>query len=163
MKTLLLLRHGKAERSADGGDSSRALTERGRSDSAAMGREVARIAGILDCVVTSDAKRASETAKIAAAGAGYTGEIATDPDVYAADVDTLLDIVRKLPNEHSKVMLVGHNPGFEELASALAVEGTAPISLSTAGLAHLTFDADRWKDVRAGTGKLESVTSPDDL
>ena len=160
MKTLLLLRHGKAQNDAPHGDKARHLTGRGRRQAAEMGGRLPEIAGRLDGVVSSDGERALETARIAVASAGYGGELTLEPDIYAADLDTLLNVVRNLPDEDDVVLMVGHNPGFEYLAAALAEEGTQEPALPTGGLAHLRFDATRWRDVRPGTGTLAGVHTP---
>jgi phosphohistidine phosphatase len=83
------------------------------------------------------------------------------PDIYAASLDTLLDIVQGLPDEADRVMLVGHNPGFEDAAAALAAEGTPPPRLPTCGLAHLEFDVTRWRRAKPGTGRLVGVYTPE--
>ncbi len=157
MRTLLLLRHGKAQPDAPHGDKQRTLIERGRRDSATIGRKINGLVDHLDSIVTSDAQRAHETAIIAAKAAEYDGTITTEPDIYDADLDTLLDIVRHLPDNNECVMLVGHNPGFEELGAALSQEGTPPPHLPTAALAHIEFDAPHWRDVRPDAGRLLDV------
>jgi phosphohistidine phosphatase len=164
LRTLLLLRHGKAGeyRDTQQGDKARRLTAQGRREAAEMGGRLPGIAGRLDGVVSSDAERALETARIAASGAGYGGRIRVEHDLYATDVDTMLDVVRGLPDDEECVLLVGHNPSFEYLATALAEEGTNEPSLSTGGLVHLALDAARWRDVRPGTGKLLGVYAPGD-
>ena len=159
MKTLLLLRHGKAQESAPGGDKARRLNEQGRLEAAKMGGRLSHIAGRLDNVLTSDAERALETARIVASGAGYSGQVRVETDIYSADVDTLLDVVRGI-NAGECVLLVGHNPGLENLAAALAQEGTQEPTLPTGGLVHLTFEADRWRDVRPHTARLLGVYTP---
>ncbi len=160
MKTLLLLRHGKAQADAPNGDKARRLVERGRREAGAMGRRLPQPANKLDLVVSSDAHRAEETAEIAASAAGYTGHIALEPAIYAADLDTLLLIVQALPASSECVLMVGHNPGFEDLAAALASEDAPPPRLPTAGLALLQFDAQSWRDVRPGAGTLKAVWTP---
>jgi phosphohistidine phosphatase len=127
-----------------------------------MGSRLPGIAGTLDDVVSSDAERALETARIAASGAGHSGRIRVEHDLYADNVDTMLGIVRGLPDDEECVLLVGHNPSFEYLAAALAQEGTPEPSLPTGGLVHLALDAARWRDVRPGTGKLLGVYAPGD-
>lgn len=99
-------------------------------------------------------------AEIAAQAAGYGGEVVSGPDIYNASLDDLLEVVRGLPDEAGCVVMVGHNPGFENLRAALAREGTEPPTLPTAGLAHLRFGVERWSDVREGTGELVAVYSP---
>jgi phosphohistidine phosphatase len=124
-----------------------------------MGGKLSHIAGRLDNVLTSDAERALETARIVASGAGYSGQVRVEPDIYSADVDTLLDVVRGI-NAGECVLLVGHNPGLEYLSAALAQEGTQEPTLPTGGLVHLTFEADRWRDVRPHTARLLGVYMP---
>ena len=160
MKTLLVLRHAKAQKDAPNGDKARVLTERGKRNAATMGHLLPQIAPVLDRVVASDAKRAQQTATIVATGAGFVGDITTQPAIYGADLDEMVDLVHHLPNGDDCVLLVGHNPVFEELAAALAEPGTPPPSLPTAGLAHLEFDVQRWRDVREGKGKLRGVHRP---
>lgn len=157
MKTLLLLRHGKAQPDAPHGDKERTLIERGRRDSTTIGRKIKTLVDHLDSIVTSDAPRAHETAIIAAKAAGYDGTITTEPDIYDADLDTLLSIVRNLPDSNGCVMLVGHNPGFEELSAALSQQSTPLPRLPTAALAHIEFDTPHWRDVQPGTGRLLGI------
>lgn len=163
MKTLIVLRHGKAGPYArtEAGDKARALTERGVRDAGAMGKLIGTLAKP-DLVVTSDAVRARQTAELAAEGFGYEGEITLEPSIYHASLDALLDVVRKLPDGADVVVIAGHNPGFSELSWALAEEGSDPIDLPTAAFAHLRFDVSRWRDVREGGGELVGVHTPKD-
>jgi phosphohistidine phosphatase len=163
VKTLLILRHGKAQEDAPQGDKARKLVERGENDSALMGKLIKKMDLKVDGIVSSDAARAKQTAEIAAEAAHFDGKIQLDPDIYYSGLDTLLKVVRGLPDKWDSVLLVGHNPGFEELAAALAEAGAEPPSLSTAGLAWLVFeDAKKWKDVKEGSGKLRGVYRPKD-
>lgn len=159
MKTLFILRHGKAEEIAVGGDKKRALKGRGRRDAEAMGVLIGELARP-DLVVSSDAVRARQTAEIASEAFGYEGEIEFEPAIYSAGLDHLIALVRGLPNRAGSVLLVGHNPTFEDLSWGLAAEGTPPVSLPTAGFAHLEFNAARWRDVKPGKGRLVGVHSP---
>jgi phosphohistidine phosphatase len=163
MKTLLILRHGKAQEDAPRGDKARLLTERGERESALMGRLIGEMEVRPDAVVSSDAARARQTADLAARAAGFAGGIEFEPDIYGAGLDDLLGVVRGLSDKWNCVLFVGHNPGFEDLCAALAKEGTEPPQLPTAGLACLVFDkARRWKDVREGSGNLVGVYRPRD-
>ena len=163
MKTLLLLRHGRAQRDQDSpnSDKARRLIEQGRREAAEMGGRLTNIAARLDGVLSSDAERALETARITASEAGFSGQVRVEPDIYSADVDTLLGVVRGLPDAEECVLLVGHNPGLEYLAALVAQEGTPEPSLPTGGLVHLSFDAVRWRDVRPGAGRLLGVYGPE--
>ena len=159
MKTLIVMRHGKAEESAVGGDKKRALKGRGRREAEAMGGLIGELARP-DLVVSSDAVRARQTAEIASEAFGYDSAIEFEPEIYGAGLDTLIEVVRHLRNKARSVLLVGHNPGFEDLSWALAAEGEPPVSLPTAGFAHLEFDVTRWRDVKPGKGRLVGVHSP---
>jgi phosphohistidine phosphatase len=161
MKTLIVLRHGKAGPYARDrkGDKARSLTERGLRDAKTMGKLIGTLVEPT-LVVSSDAVRARQTAEIASEAFGYQGKIKLEPDIYDADLDTLIDVVRGLPDTADVIMIAGHNPGFSDLSWALAEEGTPSVELPTAAFAHLEFDAEKWRDVRAGTGKLVGVHTP---
>ncbi len=161
MKTLIVLRHGKAGPYAQSkaGDKARTLVERGLREAEAMGRLIKTLVQPA-LVVSSDAVRARQTAEIASEAFGYMGKVKLEPAIYNAELDTLLGVVRGLPDAASVVMIAGHNPGFSELAWALAEEGSAPVELPTAAFAHLEFDAEKWRDVRPGTGRLVGVHTP---
>jgi phosphohistidine phosphatase len=161
MKTLVILRHGKAEESAAGGDKQRALKGRGRRDSEAMGVLIGELARP-DLVVSSDAVRARQTAEIASEAFGYEGQIKLEPAIYSAGLDNLLRLVQRLPDKADSVLLVGHNPTFEDVSVSLAAEGTPPVYLPTAAFAHLEFDVSHWRDVKPGRGRLVGVHSPKD-
>jgi phosphohistidine phosphatase len=164
MKTLYILRHGKAEEHSPRGDKARVLAPRGERNSRTMGERLRGLAPAIDLFVSSDAERARQTAEIAARAAGFDGAVAIEPEIYAAPLDALLEVVRSLPDAASTAVIVGHNPGFEDLSTALAPDGTAPVRLPTAGLAHLEFPAaNRWRDLREGSGRLVSVHTPKEL
>jgi phosphohistidine phosphatase len=163
MKTLLLLRHAKTEKSAPEGDKARALTERGERDAATIGRKILEIAGCPDVIVASNARRAQQTAEIVTAETGYTGPVTTEPAIYGADPDDLLRLVRHLPDGTACALLIGHNPGFEELSGMLAGADAPHQHLPTAGVAYLEFDVGRWRNVRAGAGRLRGIYSPKEL
>ncbi len=163
MKTLLIFRHGKAERDAPQGDTARALTPRGVRDTEAMARYLAGLVGSPDRVVTSDARRAQQTAALAAHLLGCTEAVTTLPAVYGAGLDALEHIVRQLSDSADCVLLVGHNPGLEELGASLAESGTPEEHLPTAGVLHLEFDAPHWRDVRPGTGRVRGLYAPETL
>jgi phosphohistidine phosphatase len=160
MKTLIILRHGKAVDVLISGDKKRELTERGLRDAEAMGRLIGSEVGVPDLIVSSDAKRARQTAEIAGKAAGYEGEVAYEPAIYDASVDMLMGVVRSLPDSADYVILVGHNPGFQSLSADLAADGAEPPRLPTSAFAHLQFDATSWHNVRSGTGRLVAVHWP---
>jgi phosphohistidine phosphatase len=160
MKTLLILRHAKSQSDAPAGDRARELTERGHRNAAAMGAHIHNLIGTPDAIIASDATRARQTAEIVAPAVDLTAPLTVEPRIYAADPDTLLAVVRRIPDEIQTAIIVGHNPGFEELAAALAGNPEHGVRLPTSGLAVLEFDVERWDAVRAGSGLLRAVATP---
>ena len=160
MKTLLVLRHAKTQSDAPAGDHARELTGRGHRNAAAMGAYIHKLTGTPDVIITSDATRARQTAEIVASAVDFTGPLTAEPRIYAAELDTLLAVVRRIPDEFRSAMIIGHNPGFEELATALTGNHDDEIRLPTSGLALLEFDVKRWDAVREGGGRLREVATP---
>ena len=158
MKTLLILRHGKAEAYSPQGDKERALTAWGERDAASVGAEILETFGCPDLIVASDAKRARQTAQIVAVVVGYPVEIETRGEIYEASVSDLLGVVHQLPASAGCVLLVGHNPGLEQLAGGLDAEAIAPLPLTTTGLAPLRFDATRWDAIQPRNGRRVPMT-----
>lgn len=163
VKTLILLRHGKAQPDEPEGDHARVLTKRGRRQAAAIGSYIGREIGIPDAIITSDAARAEITAELAAEAMGYVGDLTLVPHLYAADVNTLLAAIRSILESVDTALVVGHNPGFEEVAAALAGIDEDDVLLPTAAFAHITFDTENWDNARRGTGHWEGIVTPKDL
>ncbi len=164
---LMLLRHGKSDWSTATGDFDRPLTGRGKRGAKGAGVWLSRIKSIPDHIVTSPARRAWGTAHRAAANMGLEQEaIVRDERIYAADVSDLLQVLRECPNQARRVMLVGHNPGLEELVEYLAddlVEIPADGKLMpTATIAWLTMSGS-WSELDAGCAQLKAITRPSDM
>jgi len=168
MKTLTLLRHAKSGWDAPAArDFDRTLNARGRKAARAMGREMKRLGLDFDLVLASPAARVTET--LTELAQGYGGAVATEFDehIYLASPETLVEIVRAADDAYARLLIVGHNPGMERLALLLAQEGALRDSIAakypTGALAELRFEAARWRDVTAGTGRLERFIRPRDL
>lgn len=160
MKTLLILRHGKAEnkgKETTASDHPRTLTGRGRAEASEMGRRLAARGVRPDLIVSSDARRAYQTATLAATELPEAAPIHLDPAVYDGGLDSLLGVIQRQPDTAACVVVVGHNPGFEDLASALVGQRVA---LPTGGLACVTFAADAWAAAGEGSGTLAWLASP---
>ena len=165
MKHLTLLRHGKSDRDARyRTDYDRPLKERGRRDAPQMGEYLASLDLVPDLIVSSPAERARMTAELFAEGAGYDEAIDWDEGIYAASAAELMAILRRQPDDADHVLFVGHNPGFEDLTSALAGIGqrgaTYGVRIPTASAVHIALDVARWKDVRPGCGELLWLMTP---
>lgn len=170
-KTLLILRHGKSDWTTGLEDFSRPLIARGRLGSQKMGAWLKRQKLIPDYVLSSPAARARGTTEAACWAMGVAGKkICWDQRVYAAPVDALVAALADCPKGADRVMLVGHNPGLEELVHFLS-QGPITIPedgkmLPTAALAVLEFEGE-WDKLRCGGATVSSVTRvgdlPDDL
>lgn len=129
MDRLILLRHGKAEpHSGSGEDIDRRLTSRGVKDSAAMGETLAHLGMVPDLALVSPAARTRET-WAAAEPAFPKAETRLDPDLYLADPGAVRHAAEAAGRERATVMVVGHNPGLQELTVRLLAEGGAPPAL----------------------------------
>lgn len=165
MRTLLLLRHGKAVAAEPDKDHDRALAPRGRQQADTIATLLARLGLQPEVALVSDARRTVETAEHALAGSAT--EIAIEPTLYAASAETLLDRARAAPDTARRVMLVGHNPGIGELARLLEGSGEpqAVIALHegfpTGTLAVFEFDAESWTALKPGSGSLTRFIVPE--
>lgn len=155
MKRLTLLRHAKPERdSPTGRDLDRPLSERGRTDATRLGQEIRDLGLVFDLVLASPAKRVVETIK-AIGGLSPT----CDERIYNASPGELLSIVQQVDGHVESLMLVGHNPGFEELASML---GGNPVGMSAGALLQVGLPIDDWRDAGNDRGRLVRHINPED-
>ncbi|MEN8204940.1 MAG: histidine phosphatase family protein [Pseudomonadota bacterium] len=163
-RELLLLRHGKSDWSTGLDDFHRPLTDRGKRGAQRIGVWLAQQKMVPDFIVTSPAERALVTAQKACKAMGNGDEgIQRDRRLYAAGIDELVAVLGDCPPDAGRVMLVGHNPGLEELLVWLASDTvTVPDDgklLPTATLARLYMPAD-WQALIAGCAQLDAITRP---
>jgi phosphohistidine phosphatase len=156
-KTLLLLRHGKSDWHEGEADFDRGLAKRGRQSAALMGEYLDERDLIPDAIVTSPAARALSTAEIIQEALDDI-ELIEDERIYEASLESLLGVVQGLPDEYERVLLVGHNPGFEELSDALS--GRTDSVLKTCSMAILRTEADAWSEVEEETCELQEIVHP---
>jgi phosphohistidine phosphatase len=168
MKTLTLLRHAKSGWDTPvTRDFDRRLNARGRKAGRAMGREMKRLSLGFDLILASPAARVTET--LTELAQGYGGAVATDFDehIYLASVETLVEIIRAADDAHERLLVVGHNPGMEQLALLLALPGALrdaiAVKYPTGALAELRFEGPSWRDIAPGSGRLERFIRPRDL
>jgi phosphohistidine phosphatase len=161
MKTLLLLRHAKSSWKESGvRDFDRPLNQRGLKAAPTIGRLIRKRKLKPDLVLSSPAERARQTTQLVLDAAGLKTELRYDERIYEASAARLLEIVSQIDDEATVVMLVGHNPGFEELVKSLTGEAH---SLSTAALACIELDIEKWNKVRLGVNKLAWLVKPKEL
>ena len=144
-RTLILLRHAKSDWSGDERDSLRPLAERGRRQAPEAGRWLAANADAIDLALVSSATRAQQTWHLASAELAAPPPVQIEERAYAATAGELLDLVRELPAEVGTAVVVGHNPGLEDLATMLA---SRSVEMPTSALAVISWTGE-WES--AGT------------
>jgi len=162
MKTLYLLRHAKSSwDDPDLKDFDRPLNGRGLKAAPRMGSYIRKEKILPDIILSSPAFRAKQTTTLVCEAAGLTGvEIDFDERIYEASAQRLFEIVAGLKDGVDAAMMVGHNPGFEELLAALTGESKR---MPTAALACIELNVKKWSDVSANSGKLKWLVKPKDL
>jgi len=156
LKTLLLMRHAKSDQTnGDGGESQRPLTPKGERRASEMGLWLQHKEMLPELILSSATQRACRTAELVAEAGGYTGELRSVETLYMAEADEILEVLRPLPDEIERVMIVGHNPGLESLIPLLTHEVEA---LPHAGVAVLSLKIKNWNSLRQKTrGKLKDL------
>ena len=172
MKRLLLLRHAKA---VPGGsdDHERELMARGREDAPRLGRYIQKAGYAPELILASTSRRTVETVELASDELTTAGRVDYMEALYLAEPEVILGVVRLVADTVKSVLVVGHNPGLEQLATLLARE---PVKrkerdrfdqleekFPTAALAVLDFDVARWRDLEPGKGALKDFVRPRDV
>lgn len=162
MKTLLLMRHGKSSWKYDQySDHDRPLAKRGRTDVPRMAMLIRDEDLVPDIILSSSAKRARETTELFIDASGFDGLAYYYRSIYHGDVGDYLELIQDIDNRYEIVMIVGHNPGMEELLSNLTefMEW-----LPTSSIAQVSFTFKEWKSVGNDIlGTLENLWRPREI
>ena len=159
MKTVIVMRHGKSGRRApQGGDHERPLTGRGRRAAELMGRYLSCLGGVPDIVVSSSAVRARDTARIASEAGGWPGRVIIRKEIYRADPEALIALVRGMGESHAGFVLVGHEPTCSGFIGKMV--GGAPPRFPTAAMARIDVACSSWRELRHGDGRLIWLVPP---
>ena len=160
-RELLVFRHGHAvPHGSVEPDFDRPLDARGTADVAWMAKWAVEAGAVPGLVVASPARRARQTAEGFCRGAGLDpGAVRWEARIYDARVSDLLAVLAGVPAEPRRVMLVGHNPGFEQLAGLLGHPTARPVRLATAAAARLRLPED-WSELPPGASELLEVVRP---
>ena len=167
MKHLYLLRHAKSSWKDTGlPDHDRPLAGRGRRAAKAIARHL-RDHGIEpELVLCSTARRARETLEGIEPALG-SAAVLVERDLYAANAPALLGRLRSVPDTVESVLLIGHNPGLQDLALDLARPSPTARELATkyptAALATLAIGASNWQEIDHETAELVALVRPRDL
>jgi phosphohistidine phosphatase len=170
MKRLTILRHAKSSwDQPDGKDFDRPLNDRGWTAARRMGRELKRRHVTFDLVLASMAARVRETLDGLREEFEIKAPVRFEPEIYHASEAALLALVRALPDTVEAPLLVGHNPGLQELILGLTRDD--PVGrrrrvaqkFPTAGLATIELPVEHWSEVGPGRGSLTELIIPRDL
>jgi phosphohistidine phosphatase len=166
LRRLVVLRHAKSAWPEGVPDHQRPLAPRGRRDAPAAGRALVEADCLPDLALCSTAVRARQTWELASDQWGTPPPVRHDRRLYAADAEDLLDVVREVPPEVETLLLVGHNPGLEELVLDLAGDGLndaldqVRTKFPTSAIAVLAWHGTGWEALGPGTALLTSVIVP---
>ena len=159
MKTLLLLRHAKSSWDQPGlHDHDRPLNKRGKNEAPRVGKFLKDNDLLPDLVLSSTARRARDTAQAVVEESGFSGQIDLYQDLYLSDTACYMDILRCLPDEANRVLVVGHNPDLEELLTLLT---DVSQHLTTATLVQIDLPITSWQELNEATdGRLQTLWTP---
>lgn len=162
-RELLILRHGKSDWNVNSDDYHRPLKNRGIKSSIKIGKWLAKENLIPDYTISSSATRAISTAELVFDTLGLdASNIQKEKTLYLASLEELISVLAKCPDSMCRVLLVGHNPGLENLLTYLASETPQSIDgkiLPTATIARLKMPED-WQPLKRGSAKLLDLVRP---
>jgi len=166
-RELYILRHAKSDWDSDAqSDFDRPLAKRGKKDAPAMGKWMAKQNLHVDYIISSPAQRAKQTIHAVAKELEIPKhDIHFEPKIYMANLTTLLQILKTCSAKAKQVMIVGHNPGLDDLLQHLVK--APPLSangklLTTASLARIAMPND-WSNLERYCGTLITLTRPRDI
>ncbi len=166
MRRLMLLRHAKTERAVPGErDRDRKLMKRGRSDAPVIGAYMAHHGLTPDLALVSPAKRAQETWALVASAFAKPPRTVSDERIYNASPEALIAVIGEARKAHT-LLLIGHNPGLQDLATQLIAAGDVDMreqlkeKLPTSGLVVIDLPVDDWALLHPHAGRLERFVSP---
>jgi phosphohistidine phosphatase len=161
MRTLYLLRHAKSSwKDPSQADFERPLANRGRKACETVARLIRDRGVEFDLVLCSTAIRARETIDLVGKYAKLRTELRFDERIYEATVQQLVELISQLENDRKSVLLVGHNPGFEDLLHLFSGEDHR---LPTASLAKIKLKVSKWSEPFENTAAVDWIARPKEL
>ncbi|MER7811997.1 histidine phosphatase family protein [Streptomyces sp900116325] len=165
LRRLVVLRHAKSAWPDGVADHERPLAPRGRRDASAAGRWLREVGRVPDLVVCSTAGRTRQTWDLVSDELDATTQVTHDARLYRASAGELLGVVRDVPARVRTLMLVGHNPGVQDLVLMLAGEADGyaleqtRTKFPTSAIAVLCLHGP-WPDLEPGTARLTEMVVP---
>ncbi|MEW5422372.1 histidine phosphatase family protein [Amorphus sp. 3PC139-8] len=170
MRRLMLLRHAKSSwDDPELSDFDRPLNKRGRKAAPAMAREMAARGLVPDLVLCSNAQRTRETLAALLQHLAGPFTIRLSEELYEAGANRIVDVIRTHGGNAKAVLVIGHNPGLQDCAAALAdpADGGNAAAVGggfpTGALVVLDFDIPAWTDVTTDSGRVAAFLRPKDL
>ena len=143
MKTLIIIRHAKAEQTFSLNDFERSLNDRGKADAPVMAKRMHKIVKV-DAFVSSPAKRTKKTAEFFAEAYGVDEkDIIYVSALYQASSRVFFEVVSELDDKFESVALFGHNPGITNFANELFPEAELD-NMPTCSVFAVQADVDHW-------------------
>lgn len=146
MKTIVLVRHAKSDWSTDSPDRDRPLNQRGKADAPMMGRLLAAYEFRPDFVLSSPALRARTTARLVTEAMGTPPPLLIKDEIYEEGPGKIIGLLQDLPDEHDSVMVFGHNPTTELIATYL-LRMHGGITMPTAGMICIEMNCAHWNQI----------------
>ena len=167
MKRLYLLRHAKSSWDDPTlADHNRPLAPRGRRAARVMAEHLRRKGIAPELVLCSPSRRTRQTLTRLAPALGENADVQLESELYAASAADLLEVLREVPDEVDSLMMIGHNPGVQDLALSLARGGSRITRVRgkfpTGALATLELDGS-WRELAPGSAELVSLVKPKEL
>jgi phosphohistidine phosphatase len=165
-RRLILFRHAKSDWPEGVADHERPLADRGRKAAPLMGAWLERHGFPVDLVLVSTARRAQETWMLASRAMKNPPPARNSREIYEASCERLVDVIHGIDGDVRTLMIVGHNPGLQDLACRPMKDASGEASdrlrqkFPTAAIAMLSFDIDNWRDIAAATGSLDRFVTP---
>jgi phosphohistidine phosphatase len=162
MKHLTIVRHAKAKQSERFTvDFDRPLASKGLKQIPRIAQALARLKAKPEWIISSPATRARQTAEGLAERLDLVDRLVWEDAIYEASAPELLSILQATPDTVDHAVIVGHNPGMEDLVSGLTTgDNRLNLRLTTAGVAYLQLEIFQWKQLRWGSGELRLLLAP---
>lgn len=162
LRELILLRHAKSDwKDDDHSDIERPISSKGKKQAIKVARWLQDNALTPDLILVSPAKRAQQTFRRICKEC--PSEFRTIDELYLAELDTLKQVLAQIHGVH-RVMIIGHNPGLEQLYRFLLHQEPNPETqlFPTASIAHFILPGS-WQNLESGDGKLQQFIRPKDI
>lgn len=165
MKTIIIMRHGKAEDySHSKDDKHRSLVDIGREDAHLVGRFLHERNIIPQIILTSDATRADQTARCIAEEINFpTNKIIHEPFIYNGyTTEIMIEYINNnVDNTADCMLIVGHNPDIAYAAGNMS--NTQISHFPTAACVIFDFNAEKWTDIHSREGEIRLSVTPKSL